>query len=155
MTSPAPNLINPKPIVAAAVLDSLENPTQLLVASRAYPEELYGRFELPGGKIEDGESPEDALVREIHEEIGADIHLGQEITGPDGEWWTISFGRRMGVWLAELTPESPAPQRTEVHLELRWVPLEDALSVDWISHDRPIVQKIQEMIGTSENNGVS
>ena len=45
----------PRPVVAAAIVDSLENPTVLLACSRAYPEELRGLFELPGGKIEDGE----------------------------------------------------------------------------------------------------
>ncbi len=49
----------PRPVVAAAIVDSLEHPTELLACSRAYPQELRGQFELPGGKIEEGE---DAVV---------------------------------------------------------------------------------------------
>ena len=39
----------PRPVVAAAIVDSLEHPTELLACSRAYPQELRGQFELPGG----------------------------------------------------------------------------------------------------------
>ena len=57
----------PRPVVAAAIVDSLEHPTVLLACSRAYPQELRGQFELPGGKIEEGEDAVAALEREIAE----------------------------------------------------------------------------------------
>ena len=58
-----------RPVVAAAIVDSLSAPTKLLACSRAYPQELRGQFELPGGKVEDGEDPTVALAREIAEEL--------------------------------------------------------------------------------------
>ena len=59
----------PRPVVAAAIVDSLERPTELLACSRAYPQELRGQFELAGGKVEDNEDPVEALTREIAEEL--------------------------------------------------------------------------------------
>lgn len=64
------------PVVAAAIVDDLDRPTQLLAAARAYPEELAGQYELPGGKVEPGESPQSALAREIREELGCNLALG-------------------------------------------------------------------------------
>ena len=61
----------PRPVVAAAIVDSLSEPTMLLACSRAYPQELRGQFELPGGKVEEGEDPTVALMREITEELVA------------------------------------------------------------------------------------
>lgn len=102
--------MNLRPVVAAAIVDSLTHPTALLCAARAYPEELRGLFELPGGKIEPGENPQDALLREIREELSVDITLGPEVLTADGDWWPILHDRRMGVWLAEITPTS-APRQ--------------------------------------------
>ena len=70
-----------RPVVAAAIVDSLSEPTMLLACSRAYPQELRGQFELPGGKVEDNEDPVHALAREIAEELGARVLLRQVRTG--------------------------------------------------------------------------
>ena len=66
-------------VVAAAVLDDLEHPTALLCAARSYPPEHAGQFELPGGKVEPAERPEQALARELDEEIGLSVRLGPEL----------------------------------------------------------------------------
>ena len=71
----------PRPVVAAAIVDSLEHPTVLLACSRAYPQELRGQFELPGGKIEEGEDAAAALEREIVEELGAHLRVGERAGG--------------------------------------------------------------------------
>ena len=85
----------PRPVVEAAIVDSLENPTVLLACSRAYPEELRGLFELPGGKIEDGEDAVGALEREISEELGARLTIGERVCPDGGLWWPIVGGRVM------------------------------------------------------------
>ncbi|WP_165216739.1 NUDIX domain-containing protein [Schaalia sp. ZJ1691] len=105
-----------RPVIAAAIVDSLAAPTHLLCAARAYPEELRGKYELPGGKIEDGETPENALRREIREELSIDLTLGDEVLTDSGEWWPLMNGRLMGVRLAEIafTTSAPHPHRESV-----------------------------------------
>lgn len=127
--------VSKRPVVAVAILDSLDRPTSLLCAARAYPPDLAGRFELPGGKVEDGESPLAALSREIREELRTQVVVGPEVTAPDGGWWPVLQGRRMGVWLAEVAPGSPAPTRSRSHVELRWVDLDGVAALDWIGND--------------------
>ena len=132
----------PRPVVAAAIVDSLERPTVLLVCSRAYPEELRGQFELPGGKIEEGEDTVVALEREIVEELGAHLRVGERVCPDGGLWWPILGGRVMGVWLAEVAPGSPAPRAGASHLEARWVPISALGDLPWIVADLPIVEAV-------------
>lgn len=140
--------MSPTPVVAAAILDSLTTPTQLLCAARAYPSELAGRFELPGGKIDEDETPLDALTREIREELGVTLTIGQEVRTPEGQWWPILGGRFMGVWLAELAPSSPAPSCGNSHVELRWVRLDELGSLEWIGADLPIALAVAKTART-------
>ena len=132
----------PRPVVAAAIVDSLSAPTMLLACSRAYPEELRGQFELPGGKVEEGEDPEAALEREIVEELGTHLIIGERVCPEGGQWWPILGGRVMGVWLVEVAPGSRAPSAGVDHLEARWVPLADLGDLPWIVADLPIVEAV-------------
>ncbi|WP_243442527.1 NUDIX domain-containing protein [Schaalia vaccimaxillae] len=134
-SSPSATTPTPRPVAAAAIVDSLSHPTRLLCAARAYPQDLRGRFELPGGKIEHGEQPTDALVREIREELDCQVTVGPQVHGPEDGWWPILQGRRMGVWLCEVPSHSPAPTCKESHLELRWMNLAEIVDLDWIGHD--------------------
>ena len=132
----------PRPVVAAAIVDSLSEPTMLLACSRAYPQELRGQFELPGGKVEEGEDPTVALAREIAEELGARLRIGERVCPEDGQWWPILGERVMGVWLAEVASNSPAPRAGASHLEAKWVPLADLAALPWIAADLPIVEAV-------------
>ena len=134
----------PRPVVAAAIVDSLESPTVLLACSRAYPEELRGLFELPGGKIEEGEDAVAALEREIAEELGARVRVGERVCPDGGLWWPILGGRVMGVWLAEVAPGSASPRAGASHVEARWVRLEELGDLPWIEADLPIARAVVE-----------
>jgi 8-oxo-dGTP diphosphatase len=72
-------------VVGAAVVDDLITPTVLLAGRRTEPPHLAGGWELPGGKVDPGETPLQALHREIAEELGVEVEVGRELPGPDPE----------------------------------------------------------------------
>lgn len=134
-------------VSGAAVVDSLENPRFLLVARRSAPPKFAGMWEFPGGKVEAGESFEDALHRELREELGVDVRLGREIPAPEDAGWPLNERAVMRVWFAEVVDGEPRP--LEDHDELRWVGLEDgdeALGLPWIPADLPIVRALLERV---------
>jgi len=88
-------------VVGAAIVDDLTRPTTLLSARRTEPAELAGGWELPGGKVEAGEEPLDALHREAREELGVGIEVGVHLVGPHADGtWPLGADYRMQVWLA-------------------------------------------------------
>ncbi|GGY63776.1 DNA mismatch repair protein MutT [Streptomyces omiyaensis] len=116
-------------VVAAALLDR----GRLLAARRSAPAELAGRWELPGGKVEPGERPEDALVRELREELGVEAETAERIPGE----WPLKPGYVLRVWTARLLSGEPRP--LEDHDELRWLARDELDTVDWLDQDRPAV----------------
>ncbi|MGC0251923.1 (deoxy)nucleoside triphosphate pyrophosphohydrolase [Pseudactinotalea sp. Z1748] len=132
-------------VAAAAILDDLRHPTRLLAARRSAPKTLAGRWEFPGGKVEPGEADHDAVHRELHEELGIRIHLGEQIAGPAGADWPILHGHRMRVWFAQIVTGDPAPLAD--HDDLRWLPLGELRTVAWLDPDLPIVRAIQSRLG--------
>lgn len=127
---PAPASSAPRVVVGAAIVrDGL-----LLAARRTEPAHLAGGWELPGGKVEPGESDEHALVREVCEEMGVDVLLGERV---GGDW---PLGRYvLRVWLASVVGGGePAP--VEQHDAVAWVDPADLDSVAWLAGDREPAQ---------------
>lgn len=131
-----------KKIVGAALLDSLAHPEKLLAARRTAPPEFAGMWEFPGGKVEPGESHEQALHRELAEELGVTVGLGAELHCPTSDGWPLTASAAMRVWLAELNEGTPEP--LEDHDLLHWVELAgpDILELHWIPADLPIVHAL-------------
>ncbi|KNH17085.1 DNA mismatch repair protein MutT [Arthrobacter sp. ZBG10] len=137
-------------VVGGALVDSLAEPARLLVARRSAPEQLAGLWEFPGGKVEPGESPDDALVRELAEELGIAARLGAELPAPEATGWPLNAKASMRVWLAEIVTGEPEP--LEDHNELRWLPLADPeaiLALPWIPADFPIVRALLAELGVA------
>ena len=65
---------DPKPIVLVAAVALIDPDGRVLIAERPAGKHLAGMWEFPGGKVEPGETPEAALVRELAEELGIDVH---------------------------------------------------------------------------------
>lgn len=102
-------------------------------------------WEFPGGKLEAGETFEDALHRELIEELGITVRLGAEVVADDDAGWPLNERAIMRVWFAELLDGEPRPLQD--HDELRWVPLgsgDEAFALPWIPADLPIVRALLE-----------
>lgn len=130
-------------VVGGAIVDNLARPAALLAARRSAPEALAGLWEFPGGKVEPGEEADAALVRELLEELGVDVRLGEELPSGRPQGWPLNHRASMRVWFAQVTAGEPQP--LEDHDELRWVPLADpeaVLALPWIPADYPIVQAV-------------
>ena len=127
---------DPRVVVAGAIVAD----GRVLGARRTRPVELAGRWELPGGKIEPGETEQEALVRELREELGIEVRVGPQIA-PETE---AGPGRVLRVYRAELIDGAPAPVGPDAtHDEIRWFALDDAAAideVDWLEADEPLVR---------------
>ena len=105
----------------------------------------YGEFkdwwEFPGGKIEAGENAQDALVREIHEELDADIEVGELIQTV--EWDYPTFHLTMHCFWCELTSEA---LHLNEHEASTWLSKENLYSVQWLPADEVILNDINNSL---------
>lgn len=132
-------------------MDSLSSPARLLVARRTAPPQFAGMWEFPGGKVEPLEAAEDALHRELREELGIGVRLGTELLAESATGWPLNSNAAMRVWFAEIADGEPRP--LEDHDELRWINLsesDEALTLPWIPADFPIVRALLAAIAGSE-----
>ncbi|MEV6125273.1 (deoxy)nucleoside triphosphate pyrophosphohydrolase [Streptomyces violaceusniger] len=127
-------------VVGGAVFDR----GRLLAARRSAPPELAGRWELPGGKAEPGETPPQTLVRELREELGVEVEPLEPLPGE----WPLKPGYVLRVWTAALRSGEPRP--LEDHDELRWLPPDRVDEVDWLDEDRPAVAEAVRRLRAAE-----
>jgi 8-oxo-dGTP diphosphatase len=118
-------------VVGAAIIAG----GRLLAAQRADPPELAGGWEFPGGKVDPGESDEEALVRECREELGVQVGLGERVGGD----WRLTANAVLRVWTAKITEGTPRPLE---HLALRWLAAAEVYEVNWLAADLPVVEAV-------------
>jgi 8-oxo-dGTP diphosphatase len=120
-------------VVAAAVMCD----GRVLVQQRAFPPDAAGRWELPGGRAEPGESAADAVVRECREELAVDVVPGEQI----GRDVPLRSGATLRVHLAHLAQPGATPRPVE-HAALRWVSSAELAELDWLDADHAVLPEL-------------
>lgn len=140
-------------VVGAVVVDDLRQPTRFLAAQRAYPAQLRGQWEFPGGKVEPGEVPQAALARELREELDIVVKIGVEVT-PDTplSTWPLKPGLEMRVWL--VSTDRPEIRPGTSHMQVKWVTPVQALDLNWLAPDLPIVRQIIKLMAAGQGKCV-
>ena len=127
-------------VVAAIICDSMENKTRIFSTARGYGE-FEGKWEFPGGKIEEGETPQDALKREIREELDTEIEVGNLIDTIEYDYPT--FHLSMQCFWAEVVSGHLELKEAE---DARWLTAETIDSVEWLPADKALLDKIKKSL---------
>lgn len=127
-------------VVAAVICDSLENPTKIFATARGCGE-FKGQWEFPGGKIEAGEIPQQALIREIQEELAVKIEVSELIETIEYDYsdfhlsmycfWCVVIGGEIILKEAE---------------SARWLNKNELFNVNWLPADVTLVRKLQNSL---------
>lgn len=124
-------------VVGAVIVNELG---EILCARRAEHMKLAGYWEFPGGKIESGESYDQALMREIREEMGVSIEVGSLVADIVHAYEQVQV--HLITFFARIT--SGVMSSTD-HDELRWVAVAHLRELEWAPADWPTVDRLQEM----------
>lgn len=114
----------------------IERDGHVLMAQRPAHKHLGGKWEFPGGKVEAGETPAEALHRELAEELGCTVELLRPLTPHTHAYATVTV--RLIPFVVRLLPSSAQPQ-THEHAALRWVLAAELHALDLPEADQPII----------------
>jgi 8-oxo-dGTP diphosphatase len=128
--------------VTVVVAAAIERDGRYLAARRTKPDWAAGRWEFPGGKVEPGESETAALVREIREELGVEISVGERVPGE----WPLHDDLVLHLYVATLTDGEPQP--LDHHDALRWVTPDEFDDVAWLESDVDAVTILARLVGS-------
>ncbi len=123
-------------VVAAVIRDN----NRIFATARGYGE-FKGGWEFPGGKIEPGETPQEALKREIVEELATEINVGELIDTIEYDYPT--FHLSMDCFWCEI---SSGELELKEHEAAKWLTKEQLYSVNWLPADITLIEKIKEIM---------
>lgn len=130
--------------VVAAVIS---NEDKIFATARGYGE-FKGQWEFPGGKIERGEAPQEALAREIQEELDVKIEVGDLIDTIEYDY--PSFHLSMDCFWCVVTDGEITLKEAE---DARWLSKDELYSVDWLPADMELIEKLVLSIKRLERRG--
>lgn len=125
-----------KPVVGSVILH--RDGTRFLAAQRNYPAALAGRWELPGGKSERGETPPQTLRRELQEELGISVEVLARLNGTEN----IGTSLKLEVWVVRHT--GGTPRLIEGHSQIRWLTKDNLWSVNWLDSNKRFVRQVPQ-----------
>lgn len=112
---------------------------RVFAAKRGPGKSMAGYWEFPGGKVKAGETPEDALARELREELQIEVAVGEFLVTATHEADTAVI--ELSTYLCTIIKDVPV--LTE-HEESRWLPVSELCDVEWAPADIPTVELLQE-----------
>lgn len=128
-------------VVAAIIKAVKEDGEPIIFATQRGYGDFKGGWEFPGGKIEEGETPQEALIREIKEELETEITVGELIDTIEYDYPT--FHLSMDCFWAEIV--SGDLVLTE-HEAAKWLTKDELDSVEWLPADASIIEKIRSKV---------
>lgn len=131
-------------VVAAIICDDMTNPSRIFATARGYGE-FKGQWEFPGGKIEAGETPEDALRREIREELDTEIEVGDLFHTLEYDYPT--FHLSMDCFWARVTSGKLVLKEAEA---ARWLTEKELYDVPWLPADISLIKLIEKKMSVNE-----
>lgn len=126
-----------KKVIAALIMRN----SKILIAQRAKKDANYGKWEFPGGKLEENETEQECLARELHEELGIHAQIGDYFCSSFFEHKDSAYEMRT-YFVSSFVGEIQLHE----HQDVQWISIKDLPLYDMPDPDKPIVKKLLESL---------